>query len=96
MRACRRVGLVRVGLNTRETIENQAFKLADSPSGPVRLDEYGNSVRNVTACPYAGVCPDEVFDVTPYSKALSKFRRAPSYPGDICSAIRKCSIAGSN
>ncbi len=33
----------------------------------------GNSVRNVTACPYAGVCPDEVFDVTPYSRALSKF-----------------------
>ena len=33
----------------------------------------GNSVRNVTACPYAGVCPDEVFDVTPYSSALSKF-----------------------
>src|SRR5712672_2605514 len=33
----------------------------------------GNSVRNVTACPYSGVCPDEVFDVTPYSRALSKF-----------------------
>src|SRR6202166_4160540 len=33
----------------------------------------GNSVRNVTACPYAGVCPDEVFDVTPYARALSKF-----------------------
>ena len=33
----------------------------------------GNSVRNVTACPYAGTCQDEVFDVTPYSRALSKF-----------------------
>ena len=33
----------------------------------------GNSVRNVTACPYAGVCPDEAFDVTPYAGALSKF-----------------------
>jgi sulfite reductase (ferredoxin) len=33
----------------------------------------GNSVRNVTACPYAGTCMDEVFDVTPYAKALSKF-----------------------
>jgi sulfite reductase (ferredoxin) len=33
----------------------------------------GNSVRNVTACPYAGVCPDEVFDVTPYARALSRF-----------------------
>lgn len=33
----------------------------------------GNSVRNVTACPYAGTCMDEIFDVTPYAKALSKF-----------------------
>ena len=33
----------------------------------------GNSVRNVTACPFAGVCPDEKFDVTPYAQALSRF-----------------------
>ncbi|MCH8054047.1 MAG: nitrite/sulfite reductase [Planctomycetes bacterium] len=33
----------------------------------------GNSVRNVTTCPYAGVCPDEVFDVTPYARVLSRF-----------------------
>ncbi|MFQ5413395.1 MAG: nitrite/sulfite reductase [Phycisphaerae bacterium] len=33
----------------------------------------GNSVRNVTGCPYAGVCPDETFDVTPYARALSRF-----------------------
>src|ERR1700752_1837362 len=33
----------------------------------------GNSVRNVTACPFAGVCPDEAFDVTPYARALSRF-----------------------
>ena len=30
-------------------------------------------MRNVTACPYAGVCQDEAFDVTPYSRALAKF-----------------------
>src|SRR5204863_5042854 len=28
---------------------------------------------NVTACPYAGVCQDEAFDVTPYARALSRF-----------------------
>src|SRR2546423_8666035 len=28
----------------------------------------GNSVRNVTACPLAGVCRTETFDVTPYPK----------------------------
>ncbi len=33
----------------------------------------GNSVRNVTACPLAGVCNTESFDVTPYSRALSRF-----------------------
>src|SRR5499425_3124625 len=33
----------------------------------------GNSVRNVTACPLAGVCRSEAFDVTPYAKASSKF-----------------------
>src|SRR5215831_10745683 len=33
----------------------------------------GNSVRNVTACPIAGVCRSEAFDVTPYAKASAKF-----------------------
>ncbi|MEK6235985.1 MAG: nitrite/sulfite reductase [Planctomycetales bacterium] len=33
----------------------------------------GNSVRNVTGCPFSGVCPDEAFDATPYARALSKF-----------------------
>ena len=33
----------------------------------------GNTVRNVTACPLAGVCRDEAFDVTPYAHALTFF-----------------------
>ncbi len=33
----------------------------------------GNSVRNVTACPFSGVCSDEAFDVTPYARALAMF-----------------------
>ena len=33
----------------------------------------GNSVRNITACPIAGVCHDESFDVTPYASATMKF-----------------------
>ena len=48
----------------------------DAPAGGRGIttrEACGNSVRNVTACPYAGVCPDEVFDVTPYARALSKF-----------------------
>ncbi len=33
----------------------------------------GNSVRNVTACPWAGVAADEAFDVTPYAEALTRY-----------------------
>jgi sulfite reductase (ferredoxin) len=33
----------------------------------------GNSVRNVTGCPFAGVCADEAFDVSPYADALTQF-----------------------
>jgi sulfite reductase (ferredoxin) len=33
----------------------------------------GNTVRNVTACPMAGICPDEEFDVAPYSIAAAEY-----------------------
>lgn len=33
----------------------------------------GNTVRNIAACPYAGICPDEVFDVTPHVVSLTEF-----------------------
>lgn len=33
----------------------------------------GNTVRNVTACALAGVCPHEHFDVTPYALAVSGY-----------------------
>jgi sulfite reductase beta subunit-like hemoprotein len=32
-----------------------------------------DSVRNVTACPYAGVAPDEPFDVAPYCLAVHEY-----------------------
>ncbi len=32
----------------------------------------GNTVRNVTGCPYAGTCADEVFDATPYLAAYAR------------------------
>ncbi|MBI3025805.1 MAG: hypothetical protein HYY66_09095 [Candidatus Tectomicrobia bacterium] len=31
----------------------------------------GNTVRNVTGCPFAGVCPGQVFDTTPYAGAFA-------------------------
>ncbi|MEK7474183.1 MAG: sulfurtransferase TusA family protein [Candidatus Coatesbacteria bacterium] len=39
----------------------------------------GNTVRNVTACPRAGVCPAEVFDVAPCAIAVAEHQlQAPS------------------
>ncbi len=38
----------------------------------------GNTVRNVSACPRAGVCPDEVFDVSPYAVATAEYLLADS------------------
>lgn len=44
--------------------------LADA--GVTTREACGNSVRNITGCPYAGVAEDEVFDVTPYAEALTR------------------------
>jgi len=42
-------------------------------AGITTREACGNSVRNVTACPYAGVCPDESFDVTPIPVRCQNF-----------------------
>ncbi|MEI7733577.1 MAG: sulfurtransferase TusA family protein [Verrucomicrobiota bacterium] len=36
----------------------------------------GNTVRNITGCPHAGVCADEAFDVAPHVIALTEFMLA--------------------
>ncbi len=41
-------------------------------AGLTTREACGNSVRNVTACPLAGVAADELFDVTPYAEAFSR------------------------
>src|SRR6202034_1615163 len=68
-------------ITTRQDFQLHYVHIDDTPSLMRRLaaagittrEACGNSVRNVTACPYAGVCTDEAFDVTPYSRALAKF-----------------------
>src|SRR5260370_1069891 len=68
-------------VTTRQDFQLHYVHIDDTPSVMRRLaaagittrEACGNSVRNVTACPYAGVCPDELFDVTPFARALSKF-----------------------
>src|SRR5262249_50028469 len=41
--------------------------------GIISREACGNSVRNVTACPYAGVCNTEAFDVALYADAITWF-----------------------
>ena len=68
-------------ITTRQDVQLHFVHIEDTPTVMRRLasvgittrEACGNSVRNVTACPYAGVCPDEAFDVTPYARALSRF-----------------------
>ncbi len=68
-------------VTTRQDFQLHYIHIDDTPELMRRLasvgittrEACGNSVRNVTACPLAGVCEGEAFDVTPYAKALSRF-----------------------
>jgi sulfite reductase (NADPH) hemoprotein beta-component len=52
-------------------VEPAMRRLADA--GLTTREACGNSVRNITACPFAGVAADEPFDVTPYAEALTRY-----------------------
>ena len=68
-------------VTTRQDFQLHFVHVDDAPDimrrlGAVRIttrEACGNSVRNVTACPLAGVCNEETFDVTPYASALAYF-----------------------
>jgi len=68
-------------VTTRQDFQLHYIHIEDTPSIMRRLaavgittrEACGNSVRNITACPYAGVCRDEVFDVTPYAQGMFRF-----------------------
>jgi sulfite reductase (NADPH) hemoprotein beta-component len=53
-----------------EDVEAVLRRLADD--GLTTREACGNSVRNITACPYAGVSATEPFDVGPYGEALTR------------------------
>ena len=73
------VGVLHV--TTRQDFQMHYIHIENTPDYMRRLaavgittrEACGNSVRNVTACPYAGVCTDQTFDVTPYAQATMKF-----------------------
>ena len=68
-------------VTTRQDIQLHFVQIDDGPDlfrrlaavGITTREACGNSVRNVTACPLAGVCRTEAFDVTPYAKAVATY-----------------------
>ena len=67
-------------LTTRQNVQLHFVKLHEvelamrelAEAGLTTREACGNSVRNVTACPWAGVAADEAFDVTPFAEALTR------------------------
>src|ERR671918_2044141 len=68
-------------VTTRQDFQLHFIHIEDTPALMRRLaavgittrEACGNVVRNVTACPLAGICHEEIFDTPPYAKACSKF-----------------------
>ena len=88
-------------ITTRQDIQIHHVDLDKTPQLWAELEQdditlreaCGNTVRNVTASPFAGIDPDEPFDVSPYAQAFfSYFLRNP-----ICQDMgRKIKIAFSS
>jgi sulfite reductase beta subunit-like hemoprotein len=68
-------------ITTRQNIQIHHVPLRDaaalireiSDAGLSSREGCGNTVRNVTADPWAGVCADETFDPTPYAGAFVRY-----------------------
>jgi sulfite reductase (ferredoxin) len=68
-------------ITTRQDFQLHYVHIEDTPSlmrrlaavGVTTREACGNTVRNVTTCPVAGVCRTQAFDVTPYARALAYF-----------------------
>jgi sulfite reductase (NADPH) hemoprotein beta-component len=68
-------------ITTRQNVQFHFVKLHDvepdmlelAEAGLTTREACGNSVRNITGCPHAGVSADELFDITPYAEALTRY-----------------------
>lgn len=54
-----------------KNVEEAMRTIADE--GLTTREACGNSVRNITGCPYAGTSETEIFDVTPYAEAMTRY-----------------------
>lgn len=68
-------------LTTRQDVQLHDVDIRDTAAVMRRLHDVGlsskggggNTVRNVMACPYAHICEQELFDVTPYAHAVTEY-----------------------
>jgi sulfite reductase (ferredoxin) len=68
-------------VTTRQAIQMHHIKRRDVPdflrktaeAGMTTREACGNTVRNVTACHYAGTSAEEAFDVRPYAQAVADY-----------------------
>jgi sulfite reductase (ferredoxin) len=75
------VPLVKGHITTRQNIQMHHVPLPDAAklirelgdAGLSSREGCGNTVRNVTGDPWAGVCEDELFDPTPYAGAYVRY-----------------------
>ena len=67
-------------LTSRQDLQVHGVSAAAIPAAVTRLTEAGlstkggggNTVRNIAACDHAGVCADELFDITPHAIGLTE------------------------
>ena len=68
-------------ITTRQNVQFHFVKLHDveaaqrilAATGITAREACGNAVRNITACQFAGVAHDEIFDVRPYGEATTRY-----------------------
>ncbi len=68
-------------VTTRQNIQFHFVRLRDAEEalreladeGLTTREACGNSVRNITGCQFAGTSSTEIFDVTPYAEALTRY-----------------------
>jgi sulfite reductase beta subunit-like hemoprotein len=91
-------------ITTRQNIQFHFVKLHDvepamrelADVGITTREACGNSVRNITGCPHAGVSADELFDITPYAEELTRYllrhRLSSTLPRKFKIAFEGCTV----